>query len=40
VIPIFLDWMAEAIDGHPDEKVISNDIIKLELLLNKNFIKK
>lgn len=40
VIPIFIDWMAEAIDGHPDEKIISNDIIKLELLLNKNFLKK
>jgi len=40
VIPIFLEWMAEAIDGHPDEQIISNDIIKLELLLNKNFLKK
>ena len=40
VIPIYLDWMADAVDGHPDEKVISNDIIKLELLLNKNHLKK
>ena len=40
VIPVFLEWMAEAIDGHPDEQIISNDIIKLELLLNKNFLKK
>ena len=40
LIPIFMEWMGEAIEGHEDEKVISNDVIKLELFLNKNYIKK
>lgn len=40
VIPIYLEWMAEAIEEHPDAKVIGPDVIKLELLLNKNNIRK
>ena len=40
VVPVYLDWMGEAISGHKDESIISNDIIKLELFLNKRYIQK
>ena len=40
VIPIDMNWIASTVSKYPKQIEIASDLIKIELLLEKNFLKK